>query len=69
MATTGGVQVLSLFNTVALPLAGEGSLWVVFDDPEVLDYPWDLSPYDAAPTATDLAVLGAGLKVQGNRAM
>lgn len=42
---------------------GEGSLWVVFDDPEILDYLWDLSPYDAAPTADDLAVLGAGLKV------
>ena len=35
----------------------------LFDDPEVLDYPWDLSPYDAAPTADDLAALGAGLKV------
>ncbi|UQN10954.1 hypothetical protein [Methylococcus capsulatus] len=22
-----------------------------FDDPEVLEYPWDLSPVDAAPTA------------------
>lgn len=26
-------------------------------------YPWDLSPYDAAPTADDLSALGAGLKV------
>jgi type III restriction enzyme len=42
---------------------GEGSLLVVFDDPEVLDYPWDLSLYDAAPTADDVAELGAGLKV------
>ncbi|MDG4551104.1 MAG: DEAD/DEAH box helicase family protein [Candidatus Contendobacter sp.] len=42
---------------------GEGSLWMVFDDPEALDYPWDLSPYDAAPTADDLAALGAGLNV------
>jgi type III restriction enzyme len=35
----------------------------LFDDPEVLDYPWDLSPYDAAPTADDLQSLSAGLKV------
>lgn len=35
----------------------------LFDDPEVLEYPWDLSPYDAAPTADDLAALGAALKV------
>jgi len=35
----------------------------LFDDPEVLEYPWDLSPYDAAPTADDLSALGAGLKV------
>lgn len=44
------------------------ALWVqgelqLFDDPEVLEYPWDLSPYDAAPSADDLAALGAGLKV------
>ena len=42
---------------------GEGHQWVLFDDPEVLEYPWDLSPYDAAPTADDLSALGAGLKV------
>lgn len=35
----------------------------LFDDPEVLEYPWDLLPYDAAPTADDLSALGAGLKV------
>ena len=46
-----------------LPPAGEGSLWVVFDDPEALEYPWDLSPYDAAPTADDLTTLGAAFKV------
>ncbi len=44
------------------------ALWVqgelqLFDDPEVLEYPWDLSPYDAAPTAEDIAALGAGLQV------
>ena len=42
---------------------GEGKPWVLFDDPEVLEYPWDLSPYDAAPTADDLTLLGAGLTV------
>ena len=35
----------------------------LFDDPEVLDYPWDLSPYDAIPTADDLTALGVALKV------
>ncbi|AXK72683.1 restriction endonuclease subunit R [Lysobacter sp. TY2-98] len=35
----------------------------LFDDPEVLDYPWDLSTYDAAPTDEDITALGAGLKV------
>lgn len=44
------------------------ALWVqgelqLFDDPEVLEYPWDLSLYDAAPTAEDIAALGAGLQV------
>ncbi|CAH1385615.1 DEAD/DEAH box helicase [Candidatus Nitrotoga sp. M5] len=45
---------------LALRIQGELAL---FDDPEVLEYPWDLSPYDAAPTADDLSVLGAGFKV------
>jgi len=45
---------------LALRIQGELQL---FDDPEVLEYPWDLSPYDAAPTVDDLSVLGAGLKV------
>lgn len=44
------------------------ALWVqgelqLFDDPEVLEYPWDLATYDAAPTAEDIAALGAGLQV------
>ena len=34
----------------------------LFDDPEVLDYPWDLSLYDAVPSADDLSVLGAAQK-------
>lgn len=45
---------------LALRVQGELQL---FDDPEVLDYPWELSPYDAAPTADDLTALGAALKV------
>lgn len=45
---------------LALRMQGELTL---FDDPEVLEYPWDLSVYDAAPTTDDLKVLGAALKV------
>ena len=45
---------------LALRVQGELQL---FDDPEVLEYPWDLSTYDAAPTADDLKALGAALKV------
>ena len=45
---------------LALRVQGELRL---FDDPEALDYPWDLSLYDAAPTADELTALGAGLKV------
>ena len=44
------------------------ALWVqgslqLFDDPEVLDYPWELSLFDAKPTPDNLAALGAALKV------
>jgi type III restriction enzyme len=35
----------------------------LFDDPEVLEYPWDLSLYDAAPTLDDIKALGAGLQM------
>ena len=49
------------FQVPQLALRVQGEL-VLFDDPEALDYPWDLSPYDAAPTADDLSALGAGLK-------
>jgi type III restriction enzyme len=44
---------------LALRVQGELALF----DPEVLEYPWDLSPYDAVPTADDLTALGAALKV------
>lgn len=50
------------FRVPQLALRVQGELQL-FDDPEVLDYPWDLSTYDAAPTGDDLAALGAGLKV------
>lgn len=45
---------------LALRIQGELQL---FDDPEVLDFPWELSRYHAAPTSDDLSALGAGLKV------
>ncbi|MEA3219155.1 DEAD/DEAH box helicase [Immundisolibacter sp.] len=35
----------------------------LFDDPEVLEYPWDLSPFDATPTNEDLLALDGSLKV------
>jgi len=45
---------------LALRIQGELQL---FDDPEILDYPWELSRYQAAPTTDDLAALGADLTV------
>ncbi len=48
---------------LALRVQGAQGELALFDDPEVLEYPWDLSPYDAAPTADDLTALGAALKV------
>lgn len=45
---------------LALRVQGELQL---FDDPEALEYPWDVSIYDAASTTDDLATLGAALKV------
>jgi len=50
------------FRIPQLALRVQGELQL-FDDPEVLEYPWDLSAYDAAPTGDDLSALGAGLKV------
>jgi type III restriction enzyme len=50
------------FRVPQLALRVQGELQL-FDDPEVLDYPWDLSTYDAAPTGDDITALGAGLKV------
>lgn len=45
---------------IALRIQGELTL---FDDPEVLDYPWDLALYESGPTADQLSELGAALKV------
>ncbi|MFY7866525.1 hypothetical protein [Roseateles sp.] len=45
---------------LALRLQGELQL---FDDPEVLDYPRDLSAFDATPAGHDITALGAGLRV------
>lgn len=50
------------FRVPQLALRVQGEL-ALFDDPEVLEYPWDLLPCDAAPTADDLTALGAALKV------
>jgi type III restriction enzyme len=50
------------FRVPQLALRVQGELRL-FDDPEVLEYPWDLSPYDAAPTADHLTALRAALKV------
>lgn len=50
------------FAVPQMALAMQGDL-VLFDDPEVLDYPWDLSVYDAHPTTEALAALNAALKV------
>jgi type III restriction enzyme len=50
------------FRVPQLAVRVQGEL-ALFDDPEVLEYPWELSPYDAAPTADDLSKLGAALKV------
>lgn len=48
----------------ALALRMQGEL-TLFDDPEVLDYPFDLSGYDAHPLREDLVVLGMAERVSG----
>lgn len=45
---------------MAVRVQGELQL---FDDPEVLDYPFSLSAYDAAPSNADLSALGLADKV------
>lgn len=51
-----------IFSVPQLVLNIQGELQL-FDDPELLEYPWDLSLYDATPTHDDLSELDAGLKV------
>ena len=50
------------FQVPQLALNVQGELQL-FDDPEVLEYPWDLSRYDAGPQAGDWAALGAAWRV------
>lgn len=50
------------FAVPQIMLSVQGEM-VLFDDPEVLEYPWDLSPYDANPTGDQLKLLDAALKV------
>lgn len=45
-----------------LALWRQGELQL-FDDPEALDYPWELAGYAAAPTRSDISALGAASKV------
>lgn len=45
---------------LAVMIQGELQL---FDDPEALDYPWDLSLYDAYPTSDELNALDLAFKV------
>lgn len=47
-----------------LAVVQQGELQL-FDDAEVLDYPWTLSDYQAAPTANDLSALGLASRVAG----
>ncbi|MBI2313470.1 MAG: DEAD/DEAH box helicase family protein [Betaproteobacteria bacterium] len=50
------------FAVPQMALRIQGKL-ALFDDPEVLDYPWDLSLYDATSSADEMAALNAALKV------
>lgn len=45
-----------------LAIRQQGELQL-FDDPEVLDYPWELSGYAAAPTQSDISALGAASRI------
>ena len=50
------------FRVPQFALRVQGTLQL-FDDPEILDYPWDLSTYDAHPTPSDITALTSGMKV------
>jgi type III restriction enzyme len=51
-----------VLSVPAMALHVQGELQF-FDDPEVLDYPFDLSTYDAHPTTEDLQALGLADRV------
>lgn len=50
------------FRVPQLALRVQGELQL-FDDPEVLEYPWELSPLDASPSSDDIKVLDSAMKV------
>ena len=50
------------FRVPQLAFRVQGGLQL-FDDPEILDYPWDLSTYDARPIGDDVTALDAGLRI------
>jgi hypothetical protein len=56
------VELGQRFRVPQRALRVQGALQL-FDDPEVLDYPWDLLTYDAIPTGDELTAFGAGLEV------
>lgn len=47
-----------------MALRKQGELQL-FDDPEVLEYPWELSPYDADPTERQVEVLNGNSIAEG----
>lgn len=51
-----------IFRVPQIALMVQGEL-TLFDDPEVLDYPWDLSPYDAYPDEAAIQTLDLAFKV------
>lgn len=50
------------FRVPQLALRSQGVLHL-FDDLEALEYPWDLSPLDAIPSKSDIALLDSGIKI------
>jgi type III restriction enzyme len=53
----------AVFKVPQLALWAQGKL-ALFDDPEVLDFPWVLSVFNAAPTPDELNKLNAVLKAE-----
>ncbi|MCF6263707.1 MAG: DEAD/DEAH box helicase family protein [Xanthomonadales bacterium] len=50
------------FQVPQMELRVNGQLQL-FDDPELLDYPWDLSTYAATPSIDDISRLGESMKI------